>query len=317
MAKKRTKKKKAGKHRVEPFGAGTTGRRLELVAEAKLEALLKDAETQRYEASGIQYKDGHFYIVLDNAPHIVRICTDVASASTTTTLIELQGEGSGYEEITFQPYEKQWYCLIEADEPEPKQFKPRVDAFDETFAFVESFWLDFPVETDNKGFEGLSYLRYQGEDYVLGLCEGNACKSGSRGRKPGKGRIQLFRRAPDEWTHAGTVKLPKSVQFEDYASLDLRNQYVTVLSQVTSAVWVGRIREEAHSIDDLWEDDGQIYLFPRDAKGRIIYCNLEGITWLDEKTFAVVSDKAKRGKQSKRCEDRDQSIHIFRLTDTS
>ena len=47
--------------------------RLELLAEAKIKDLLKNIKGKRYEASGIQYKDGHFYIVLDNMRHPVYV----------------------------------------------------------------------------------------------------------------------------------------------------------------------------------------------------------------------------------------------------
>ncbi len=296
--------------------AGAVEHRLELLTEAKLEDLLTDVKGKRYEASGIQHKDAHLYIVLDNMPHLIRITTDAGTTPEAATLIEVHGgEGSGYEDVTYEPVEKRWYCLIEADETRSGQLKPRVDAYDETFEFVESFWLDFALETDNKGLEGLSHLRHRGEEHLLGLCEGNACKSGRPGRKPGKGRIQLFRRAPDEWAHAGTVRLPKSVQFEDYSSLDFRDRYATVVSQETSAVWVGRVREDPSNLEDPWEDDGHVLLFPRDSKGRIIFCNLEGITWLDEGIVAVVSDRAKAGKQHKHCKRKDQSIHVFKLTE--
>jgi len=288
--------------------------RLDLLVEAKIKDLLKDIKGKRYEASGIQYKDNHFYVVLDNMPHPVRISKDLDPRSEITTLIKVRGgKGSGYEDITYDPLKKRWYCLIEADKTKIGELKPRVDAYSETFEFIESFWLDFKLKTDNKGMEGLSHLRYKGEDFILGLCEGNACKSGKKGRKPGKGRIQLFRSAEDEWEHAGTIKLPKSVQFEDYSSLDLQDRYVTVVSQQTSAVWVGRVRKDPSSLNDLWEDEGQIYLFPRNSNGQIIFCNLEGITWLKKGLFAVVSDKAKSNKQSKRCKRKDQSIHIFQL----
>ena len=50
-----------------------------------------------------------------------------------------------------------------------------------------SYWLDFPLKAGNKGFEGLSTLRMSGNDYLLGLCEGNKCKSGNAGKSPGKG----------------------------------------------------------------------------------------------------------------------------------
>jgi hypothetical protein len=86
-----------------------------------------------------------------------------------------------------------------------------------------------------------------------------------------------------------------------------------VLSQETSALWIGRVREDPPGLDELWEDEGDIVQFPTDSDGRKVYCNLEGITWLDGTTLAVVSDRAKRKKQPKRCRRKDESIHIFRL----
>jgi len=35
---------------------------------------------------------------------------------------------------------------------------------------------------------------------------------------------------------------------------------------------------------------------------------------LDREHFAVVSDRSKKRSQPKRCQDKDQSIHIFKLS---
>ena len=311
--KKRDKNKKKKATAPVPSSIGASQPRLELLAETKLEQLLEHTGQSRFEASGLHHKDGHLYIVLDNAPQIVRVKTETDTASIVGELIELGGDGEGYEAITFQPRERRWYCLVESAKTRKGGLKPRVDVFDVALAHLESFWLDFTIESDNKGFEGLSSIRYRGEELLLGLCEGNDCKGGKVGRTPGKGRIQLFRRAPNTWAHVDTVKLPSSVQFEDYADLDIHGRHVTVLSQATSAVWVGRVRENAKDLDNLWEDDGYVYHFPRDADGEMRYCNLEGIAWIDDETIALVSDKAKAGKQPKACVAQDQSIHIFKV----
>ena len=286
---------------------------LELVCESKIAELLRKGPRNRYEASGVHFYDGYLYVVFDDAPHILRIRPDWTTEEETPTLIETHVAGIGYEDITYQPFEKRWYCLIEASEARPGHFKPRVDEFDESFRFIRTQWLDFPVKRENKGIEGLSHLRYRGEDYVLGLCEGNACKSGSAGREPGKGRIQVFQRTEGDWRHAGSIKLPSSVLFEDYAGLDFRDRTVTVISQVSSALWVGRVRSEPTGLDDLFEDEGRTYLFPRNRDGRILYCNLEGVTWLPDGRLVVVSDRAKSDEQASRCGRKDQSIHIFTL----
>jgi hypothetical protein len=286
---------------------------LELVCESKIAELLPEEKRKRYEASGVHFKGGYLYVVFDDAPHILRVRPDWSTSGDAPTLIETHVPTIGYEDITYQPFEKRWYCLIEATETESGGFKPRIDEFDTSFRFIASHWLDFPVKRENKGIEGLSTLRYRDADILLGLCEGNACKSGSAGREPGQGRIQVFRRTDGDWRHTGTIKLPPSVLFEDYASLDFRNRYVTVISQVTSVMWVGRVRSDSTSLDDLFEDEGRTFLFPRDKQGRIIYCNLEGVTWLPDRRLVVVSDKAKPDEQASRCTRKDQSIHIFRL----
>jgi hypothetical protein len=286
---------------------------LELVGESKIGEILRARPGKRYEASGVRFKDGYLYVVFDDEPNILRIRPDWGTSEESPALIETHVRTTGYEDITYQPFEKRWYCLIEASETRTGGFKPRIDEFDESFRFIDSRWLDFPVKRENKGIEGLSTLRYRGEDYVLGLCEGNLCKSGSAGRDPGKGRIQVFRRTDGDWQHAGTIKLPSSVLFEDYASLDLRDRYVTVISQVSSAMWVGRVQSDPAGLDDLFEEESRTFLFPRDKQGRIIYCNLEGVTWLPDRRLVVVSDKAKADEQASRCTRKDQSIHIFRL----
>ena len=286
---------------------------LELVCEAKIGELLGATRGKRYEASGVHFENGYLYVVFDDKPHILRIRPDWSTGEEAPTLIETHVGGIGYEDITYQPFEQRWYCLIEASETGSGGFKPRIDEFDASFRLVASHWLDFPVKKENKGIEGLSYLRYRGENYILGLCEGNACKSGSAGREPGQGRIQVFRRTDGDWQHTGTIKLPPSVLFEDYASLDVRDRYVTVISQVSSAMWVGRVRSDPAGLDDLFEDAGRTFQFPRNTDDRIIYCNVEGVTWLPDRRLVVVSDKAKSDQQASRCRQKDQSIHIFRL----
>jgi hypothetical protein len=50
-----------------------------------------------------------------------------------------------------------------------------------------------------------------------------------------------------------------------------------------------------------------VYRFPKKSYG-----NVEGIAWLSEDTLVCVSDKKKK-RQPKKCADKDQSIHIFRI----
>jgi hypothetical protein len=48
------------------------------------------------------------------------------------------------------------------------------------------------------------------------------------------------------------------------------------------------------------------------AYGQMIYCTIEGVSWITPNRIVVVSDKAE-SKQGKWCRDKDQSIHIFEI----
>jgi hypothetical protein len=72
----------------------------------------------------------------------------------------------------------------------------------------------------------------------------------------------------------------------------------------------------------LWDIDkmefdqkvGSTFDFPKNDDCQTIYCNIEGIEWLNEQMVVAVSDKMKsKGKQDFRCFDKDQSVHVFVL----
>jgi hypothetical protein len=139
------------------------------------------------------------------------------------------------------------------------------------------------------------------------LCEGNKCKGGKPGRHPGAGRIHIFKRGKNQWERTAKIKLPKSVQFADYASIDLKADRVVVVSQEGSKIWVGELEKSS------WDfvDEGRIYQFPSNAKGKPLYCNVEGVAWMSRSRIAVVSDKFKSDEQPARCCHKEQMIHIF------
>jgi hypothetical protein len=302
---------------------------LRLVREVRIGELLKGGSDKRYEASGVCEKDGYLHIVFDDDPHLLRVRADLSHAEDDPILLDLKGTGSGYEDITYHSSAGRWYCLIEAAETKSGVPMPRVDAFDESFAFIRSYWLDFPLRAGNKGFEGLATLHASGNEYLLGLCEGNKCKGGRAGKTPGEGRIQVFKMDGETWVHTGTLKLPEAVRFGDYSSLDCRDGLLTVISQTSSAMWIGRLlmkpagEADPKSPEDLFPssgsgnllefaDNGRLFLFPRNDNGRIIYGNLEGVTWLGNDRLVVVSDKVK-ADQPERFARKDQSVHLFRL----
>ena len=79
---------------------------LELVTESKIYALLPGSKANdRLEASGVYYKDDHFYVIFDNAPHIARLEISLAAGDHRAghTLLRQRGETAGFEDITFDP----------------------------------------------------------------------------------------------------------------------------------------------------------------------------------------------------------------------
>jgi hypothetical protein len=281
---------------------------LKLVAEYKLWQLLRMPEDTRLEASGVCTLGADDYVVFDNTPDIARLGTDPVLDNPRTKLLRRKSEAPGYEDITYNPHTKRFYALIEGMEHKGR-FHPRLAEFDARLRHIETNWMDFEFEAENKGFEGVTYFRHAGKDYILCLCEGNKCRAGKRGRKPGGGRIHAFVKGEEYWEHVATIKVPKSVRFTDYASIEASGARLAFVSQESAAVWIGEL--DASKL--AFVDDGETYEFPRDDAGEVIYCNVEGVTWVTPTQLLCTSDRAKRDDQSKRCCQKEMSAHLFDL----
>jgi hypothetical protein len=284
---------------------------LKLLREAELAHILPGTlGPGDLEASGVCAKDGSLYVVFDHFPHVAQIEAEFSPGRAQVTWRRQRGAG-GFEDITYDHHNRRFYLLIEASQHESGVWQPKIEEYDEHFQFVDSHWLDYEIDPghSNKGFEGLTYLRRGRQDYLFGMCEGNKCQGGKAGRRPGNGRLHVFARAHDRWEHAETLKMPEAVQFKDYAGTDIAGEQLAVVSQASSALWVGRLKKTG------WElvDDGIVYEFPRRADGEILYCNVEGVAWLDAKRVAVVSDRARRRERERGCAEKAQSIHLFEL----
>ena len=260
------------------------------------------------EASGVLAKGGYYYVIFDNIRRIARIHQNLRPGSKRHSWFGPARQGDGYEDIAFNPYTRRFYLLIEAEKHPDGSYKGLIDECDENGKYQKRRWIDFPLERRNTGFEGLSAVRWQGRDYLLALCEGNRCRAGRKGKRPGGGRIHVLQRAGTTWKSVARISLPASVRFADYAAVALRGSRIAVVSQETARLWIGTLRFRDWTIGG----DGAVYDFPLTKKGKPKYCTLEGVFWLSGTTFVMVSDLSKRG-YPKRCGKRDQSIHIFRL----
>ena len=287
---------------------------LELVAEDKLSNLLTgDNIPDRLEASGVFFLDGFFYLIFDNLRQIAKIKKDLSDIQENCLFtIEREKIKDAFEDISYN-YQKQiFYLIVESSEQKKGIYKAKIEEYDRNFNFLESNWVDFNLESENKGFEGLEWVEKDGKEYLLAICEGNKCRGGKKGRKPGGGRIQVLKKKENYWKKIQTIKLPKSVKFEDYSAISLEHNRLAVISQASAKLWIGTFSDD--ELD--FVDEGVVYAFPTNEEGKIIYCNVEGICWLNPNQIVVVSDKCKTSKQPKRCQKKDQSVHIFNISQT-
>lgn len=281
---------------------------LALVCEQKIRELMpSSAATKRWEASGVMVKENCFLVVFDNRTQVARISAELQSADTSTLLGIEQGIG-GYEGIAYSASKKRFYLLVECRKHPVGYYRAEVVECNENFEFRRERPLDFTFKSGNKGFEAITYLYHNDKDHLLGLCEGNLCKCGKKGRKPGGGRVQVFEKSKKRWRQTGTIALPASLPFVDYSGMAVDGSRVAVVSQESSMLWVGQF----NGTDWTWKDEGRLYNFPRTESECVRYGNIEGVAWINPSRIVVVSDRRKRATQpDKKLSEKDQSIHIF------
>jgi hypothetical protein len=284
---------------------------LELVDEKKIYKLLSgSSESDTIDASGICVMDDNFYVIFDDSAHIARFGPSLTPDDPANALYRYPDDDIGREDVTFDARQRRFLVITEAVREDDGTYKPKVTSYDAQLRFVEESCLDFALEGKHKGMEGLACIHRQGEIYLLGLCEGNLCRGGRRGRRPGGGRIQVFKKERGYWAHCDTIELPAGLEFENYSSLAFYGDRMAVVSSDAAALWLGELQQDKWAV----VDDGVVYRFPLTKKGNIAYCTVDGISWLDDATFVAVSDHCRSTLGfKKRCRKKDQSIHIFRF----
>jgi uncharacterized protein YjiK len=278
--------------------------KLELVREEKLFHLLPGRkESSRLEASGVALVDDKTaLVVFDNLNYVARIDLSLKRRAS-NRLMPAPSLGSGFEDIAIDSRHARVFCLIEAMEDFDGLLRGFVAEYDRSGHFLHCTRLRTRFQKANKGFEGLAHAWRGGREYLYALCESNL------GRATGGGRIEVFTRARDGgWKASHRIRLPRQVEFKDYAALAYRDRQLAVVSQASARLWVARIDEEARAVVP---GSDAIYRFPSKSYG-----NVEGIAWLSRDTLVAVSDRKKR-QQPGRCAEKDQSIHLFRIPDRS
>ena len=149
-------------------------------------------------------------------------------------------------------------------------------------------------------------MRRNNKDYLLALCEGNKCKCGKKGRKPGGGRVQLFEKKKKRWRHSRTIALPDSLPFVDYSGMSVDNGRVAIVSQVNSMLWVGQFDEAGL---DVARRRATLRVSATDD-GAIRYGNIEGVGWISSSTHRDGVGQAQEKEQP----DKGPSKKISRFT---
>jgi hypothetical protein len=126
------------------------------------------------------------------------------------------------------------------------------------------------------------------------------------------------------WSTIKMINIPKTANFQDYSAIDICPKgRVAITSQEESKVWIGQMigllengLYDLTALDLVDAKNGHptVYDFPRNSNCDVVYCNIEGISWLNDQTLISVSDRMKTGgKQPFQCFDKDQSVHVFSL----
>ena len=284
---------------------------LKLVRESKICNLLpRDKQKkERWEASGVLAKGKEYFVVFDDRAQIGRISADL-KPNDSNGLFGMFDEECGFEGITYNVAKARFYLLVESRKQKGGSYKALIVEYNDEFRYLKDRPADFTFKSDNKGFEAVAHMRRDSTDYLLALCEGNKCQCGSKGRKPGGGRVQLFVKDKKSWRHLRAIALPSSLPFVDYSGMSIDNGRVAIVSQVNSMLWIGNFDEAGWK----WRNSGQLYEFPRSKNGAIRYGNVEGVAWLTPSRIVTVSDRRKEKDQpDERLSEKDQSIHIFEI----
>ena len=283
---------------------------LELVSEKKFHELIPGASPEdRFEATGVAHKDSNFLVVYYDTPHFTRLDISLDSGHPSNRLYRNMAKNDGYQDITYDTRGRRFLALTLGKKRDDGSVKPRINQFDTELAYVEGRYIDYDVQGNDHILQGLAAVWRGNQLSILAICQGNKCRGGKKGSKPGGGRIQIFQPESGMWAHKGTIKLPKELPFGDFVSLEVRGDRLAVLSQASTAVWIGTLQDSGWG----FVDDGAIYSLPPSKKGNNIYCTVEGVTWVDDNKLATVSDSHRGRRQNKRCAKREQSIHIFQI----
>lgn len=274
------------------------------IAESKIYKLLKGYDSgDKFEASGVYYLNGYFYVACDNMYKIAKIKSTLPQNSTDNSLLSSGSGDSNFEGITYDDNNTPNFFVVEESVQNGSNYQPRIREYDASMNYQNSLWADyyFTSGNSNKAFEGIAWVFRGGDDYILGLVEGT-------------GKIPVLKKTSNLWQKVAEITLPSSVTFNDYSDITVYGNKVAITSQEDSQLWIGTLDATSWTITG-----GTAYEFPKGsssgvvgAGSNVLYGNIEGISFINDTQIVVVSDKAKSDQPSYQTY-KDQSIHIFNL----
>jgi hypothetical protein len=310
---------------------GYSKRTLQLAYELPFASLFRDTKGQKkYEASSVVVVNDDAYAVCDSSWAISKFGSQLQPFADGNVQLGdpyREEEESGYEALFHE--DGVFYVVRESIQHEDKSYHAIIEELvlgDQDYSINQVCSCQFEFEGDSKGFEGAVAVHDLNNDMViLGLCEGNYCSESRKGEK-GNGELVAMRKetlddGSCQWSTVRKIKIPESAYFRDYSAIALSPEgRAAITSQEESQIWLGQLlgQNEAGFWDiDAMEfstDHAVLYDFPKNDQCMTIYCNIEGIHWINGDMVMAVSDKMKsKGKQDFRCFDKDQSVHVFVL----
>ena len=293
---------------------------LKEIKTAPFVGLFADLKRQtQFEASGISHDptDDSYLVVFDSSMSVARFDLALRFRGPENVLIGEEEMESQFEGIT--PYDiqrNQWLLLAEAvpgdgdAEWYPEVTLAQLHAGKDSYDVLERCRVDFKLSHENKGFESIIYLPEK--KLLLGLCEGNWCEGGKRGRQVGHGKIVVSKLTRDadgcSWDVVDMLDLPGVADFQDYSAMAIHEGKMAILSQEDAALALVDFDVDTLAFGN--DDAGVVMHLPRDVHCNIVYCNAEGIALVDRYRFVIVSDKAK-SKQDVACMTHDQGVGVF------
>ena len=103
------------------------------------------------------------------------------------------------------------------------------------------------------------------------------------------------------WQTVKTISIPKTAYFRDYSDIEVTpNGKTAITTQEDSALWIGQllgIQDGVLDPDEIAFDESsfQLYDFPKSNECLTVYCNIEGITFINDDMVMAVSDQMKKG----------------------